>query len=130
MEVIGRAAVVRYDCVHFGSGEAFPANVVYLAPDPAEPFVALTEALAAAFPDCPPYGGAFDEPVPHLTIGHTRSAGRTPHAPGGARWRMGLEAGSTDTRPLQVVRASSLFHRSGAHAAGGSGRRLHPAQAA
>jgi 2'-5' RNA ligase len=43
-------------------------NVVYLAPEPAEPFSRLTSALAAAFPEYPPYGGAFDVVVPHLTI--------------------------------------------------------------
>ena len=46
----------------------FP-GVVWLAPEPAEPFVALTELLAAAFPDHPPYGGAHDEIVPHLSLG-------------------------------------------------------------
>ena len=42
--------------------------MVYLAPEPAAPFVALTEAVGAEFPGFPPYGGAFDEVVPHLTI--------------------------------------------------------------
>ncbi len=45
----------------------FP-GVVYLAPDPAEPFVRLTEAVASRFPEHPPYGGAFEEVVPHLTV--------------------------------------------------------------
>jgi len=43
-------------------------NVVHLEPEPAEPFRRLTVALAAAFPDYPPYGGAFDQVVPHLTV--------------------------------------------------------------
>jgi len=46
----------------------FP-GVVYLAPDDPAPFVALTEAVAAAWPEHPPYEGAYDEVVPHLTIG-------------------------------------------------------------
>lgn len=45
----------------------FP-QTVYLEPEPAGPFVALTAALAKAFPSCPPYGGQFGEVVPHLTI--------------------------------------------------------------
>jgi 2'-5' RNA ligase len=45
----------------------FPA-VLYLAPDPVEPFVAMTEAVAAAYPDFPPYEGIFDSIVPHLTV--------------------------------------------------------------
>jgi 2'-5' RNA ligase len=43
-------------------------NVVYLAPEPAEPFRRLTLALAAAFPDYPPYEGVHEVIVPHLTI--------------------------------------------------------------
>lgn len=47
----------------------FPDGTLYLAPEPATPFALLTAALAAAFPQCPPYGGRF-EPVPHLTVDH------------------------------------------------------------
>lgn len=43
-------------------------NVVYLVPQPVEPFRRLTLALASAFPDYPPYAGAHEEVVPHLTI--------------------------------------------------------------
>jgi len=43
-------------------------NVVYLAPEPADPFRRLTNALAAAFPDYPPYLGAHENVVPHLTV--------------------------------------------------------------
>lgn len=45
----------------------FP-GFLYLAPAPAEPFVRLTEAIVERFPAHPPYGGAFDEIVPHLTV--------------------------------------------------------------
>jgi 2'-5' RNA ligase len=45
----------------------FP-GVVYLEPDPADPFRRLTNALAAAFPGYPPYEGAFEEIVPHVTV--------------------------------------------------------------
>ena len=44
----------------------FPA-VLYLAPDPPGPFVALTEAVVAAYSAYPPYEGVFAEVVPHLT---------------------------------------------------------------
>ena len=43
-------------------------NVVYLVPEPDEPFRRLTNALAAAFPDYPPYEGAHAEVIPHLTV--------------------------------------------------------------
>ena len=47
----------------------FLGGPTYLAPGPVEPFIQLTEILAAAFPQWPPYGGAFDEVIPHLSIG-------------------------------------------------------------
>jgi hypothetical protein len=46
----------------------FPDGLIYLAPDPDAPFRELTRELIAAFPQCPPYGGAYPEPVPHLTL--------------------------------------------------------------
>ncbi|MGK5681539.1 2'-5' RNA ligase family protein [Actinoplanes sp. URMC 104] len=48
----------------------FGQRVVWLAPDPAEPFRALTAAVVARFPAARPYEGRHDEVVPHLTIGH------------------------------------------------------------
>lgn len=46
----------------------FPGGVTYLAPDPASTFRRITQELHRAFPEFPPYGGAFDEVVPHLTV--------------------------------------------------------------
>jgi 2'-5' RNA ligase len=43
-------------------------DVVFLVPEPDAPFRRLIAALTEAFPDYPPYGGAYDESVPHLTI--------------------------------------------------------------
>lgn len=45
----------------------FP-GVVYLAPTPDGPFKDLIRAVFSNFPDTPPYGGAFAEVVPHLTL--------------------------------------------------------------
>jgi len=45
----------------------FP-TVVWLDPEPAEPFRQLTVGLAAAFPDFPPYGGVHPDVVPHVTV--------------------------------------------------------------
>jgi 2'-5' RNA ligase len=46
----------------------FPSGVTYLAPEPASTFRRLTAELHRLFPEFPPYGGEFDEIVPHLTI--------------------------------------------------------------
>ena len=43
-------------------------EVAWLAPEPPEPFAALTRLIAARFPDYPPYEGAHDEVIPHLTV--------------------------------------------------------------
>lgn len=48
----------------------FP-GVVYLAPEPAAPFVRLTEDLSSAL-GIAPYGGRFDTVVPHLTVAQHR----------------------------------------------------------
>jgi len=45
----------------------FPATA-YLAPVPAEPFIALTEALVRTFPEFPPFRGEHESIVPHLTV--------------------------------------------------------------
>jgi 2'-5' RNA ligase superfamily len=42
-----------------------------LAPEPAAPFVALTTALAKAFPAYPPSGGQHRAIIPHLTVART-----------------------------------------------------------
>lgn len=49
----------------------FP-GCLYLAPEPAAPFIALTQGLGARFPAFLPYGGQHGAvPVPHLTVAQT-----------------------------------------------------------
>ncbi|WP_372504853.1 2'-5' RNA ligase family protein [Streptomyces telluris] len=43
-------------------------DVLYLVPEPDTQLRQLTEAIAERWPEAPPYGGRFDEIVPHLTI--------------------------------------------------------------
>lgn len=45
-------------------------TVAYLIPTPAKPFIRMTQAFATRFPECPPYGGAHAEIVPHLTYAY------------------------------------------------------------
>lgn len=59
----------RLDEVH-----AFPDGVIHLPPDPSEPFSALTRRAWEAFPECPPYGGRYDDVTPHLTLDLTAGA--------------------------------------------------------
>jgi 2'-5' RNA ligase len=53
----------------FASVDRFPGAVLFLSPEPLDRFKALTQVFVQAFPDCPPYGGAFPDPHPHLTVG-------------------------------------------------------------
>lgn len=53
--------------VEFRRCGRFP-GVRYLAPEPAAPLPALTAAVWAGWPQTPPYGGQFDDPIPHLTV--------------------------------------------------------------
>ena len=43
-------------------------SLLYLEPQPSEPFAALTASIAAAWPEHPPYEGEFDAVTPHLTV--------------------------------------------------------------
>jgi 2'-5' RNA ligase len=47
----------------------FGSTVLWLAPEPSEPFRALTSAVERQFPEYPPYRGEFADVVPHLTVG-------------------------------------------------------------
>ena len=53
--------------VTFARLDRFP-GLLWLAPEPAEPFVALTEAAVDRFPSFPPYGGRYASIIPHLTV--------------------------------------------------------------
>jgi 2'-5' RNA ligase len=52
----------------------FPDEVAWLAPEPAEPFKALTEAISSQYPEYPPYEGIHDEVIHHLTVAEGGSA--------------------------------------------------------
>lgn len=57
----------------FRHTERFGDRVLYLVPEPVEPFLELTRALVARFPDHPPYAGevAADDLRPHCTVCHS-----------------------------------------------------------
>lgn len=48
----------------------FDDLVLWLAPTDDRPFRRLTRLVHEAFPDYPPFDGAFADPIPHLTVGH------------------------------------------------------------
>lgn len=71
-DVLGHLGAIFADLTPFGFELTdvceFPGGVTYLAPEPASTFRLLTSELHRQFPEFPPYGGAFDDIVPHLTV--------------------------------------------------------------
>ena len=57
--------------VTFARSARFP-SVLYLVPEPEEPFIALTRALMARWPQIEPYAGEHKQIVPHLTVTTSR----------------------------------------------------------
>jgi 2'-5' RNA ligase len=76
----------------------FGDAVLWLAPEPAGPLRALTAAVWARFPQAPPYGGGFDDVVPHLTVGHDQPAGVLAAAAADVATRLPVRA------PVRAVR--------------------------
>jgi hypothetical protein len=98
----------------------FGDEVVWLAPEPDQPFRELIGVVTARFPDYPPYGGTHPELIPHLTIGHAapvealRAAAEAvkPHLPIEAYIRSALIIrGSNAPQSWQTVAELSLGNR-------------------
>ena len=101
------ASVPAFECT-FAQTSWFGGDVLWLAPEPDQPFRALTTALHAAFPQYAPFGGIYPDVVPHLTIGN--------RPPGGL---VALEAAKADVWPALPVRTfvSHAWLMTGAQAA-------------
>ncbi len=75
----------------------FP-EVAWLAPEPSEPFKALIDLVAARFPDYPPYEGAHDVVIPHLTV-----------AEGGVELQDRVEAAVSEHLPIRARAGDVAF---------------------
>lgn len=71
-EVLGGMAAFDY---RFRRVERFGDSTVYLAPEPAAAFRALTDVISRRWADYPPYGGVIETVVPHLTVGDRLAEG-------------------------------------------------------
>ena len=67
-QVAAVAASVPAFEVKFAEPATWPGTV-WLRPEPDDGLRRLMAAAFERFPDCPPYDGAFDDMVPHLTVG-------------------------------------------------------------
>jgi 2'-5' RNA ligase len=65
-----RDCFARSDPIRFSLSaiRRFPAEVLYLALEPDEPFRQLTLSIWNLFPETPPYGGKWPEIIPHLSV--------------------------------------------------------------
>ena len=66
------AGVPRFQCSFERTGW-FNEQVMWLAPEPVDPFHVLTQRVWDEFPECPPYRGVHRDVVPHLTVGDRAS---------------------------------------------------------
>jgi 2'-5' RNA ligase len=76
----------------------FGDTVAWLAPEPADRFREMTEAVWRRYPQAPPFEGVFDEVVPHLTIGHDHPRAQLERAAAGAAGHLPI------TFPVTAVR--------------------------
>jgi 2'-5' RNA ligase len=77
-ETVGRLSELLLDYEPFDATFARTASfpdLLYLDPEPAEAFAALTEAIAGEWPQHPPYGGVHETVIPHLTVAESEDDG-------------------------------------------------------
>jgi 2'-5' RNA ligase len=102
LETLARAvaSVVEFD-VAFARLGWFGDDVLWLAPEPSQPFRALTDAVRRWFPQHAPYGGAHADPIPHLTIGHDAPTEVLRAAAGAIAPRLPIRAHVASARLIQ-----------------------------
>jgi 2'-5' RNA ligase len=74
-------------------------DVLWLAPEPAKPFMDLTRAIAQRYPEHPPYEGVHDEVIPHLTVAHRAEV--PPEVDAELRQRLPIAARATHIAQLE-----------------------------
>jgi hypothetical protein len=105
------ALIASHDSFAFALRRAcwFGQTVLYLAPEPDAPFRALTQAVWQRYPQCPPYGGAYDDVVPHLTIGHDQPLDTLRQAEQTVTAALPIDASATSVRLLGRVDSTSAW---------------------
>ena len=98
-DLFGRQPAFDFTFVRCGR---FP-GVLYLAPEPAARFRALTMSIAQRFPEAPPYGGAFDDITPHLTVAHTADEAILGQVESAVAAQLPLRATATQARLLEFT---------------------------
>jgi 2'-5' RNA ligase len=65
-----RDCFARFEPIRFSLGaiKRFHSGVLYLAPEPDEPFRQLTRSIWKLFPETLPYSGKWPDIIPHLSL--------------------------------------------------------------
>jgi len=88
----------------------FGQDVVYLAPEPAGPFVQLTRAVMDSYPGYRPYRGEFDDIVPHVCVAQRASADEMTAAARVVAERLPIEAHVRDVRLMTYEARRGVWH--------------------
>lgn len=99
-------SVNAFDC-RFLRTRWFGEDVLWLDPEPAQPFRQLTTAVWGAFPQHPPYGGTHDDVIPHLTVAERRLAGLPPVQAADQAVQRGLPLSTRIQRVLLIAGAQA-----------------------
>ena len=107
VDALDAAAELRLEELLAGTGPfsftltrvATLADAAVLLPEPVEPFAALTRLLWNEWPECPPYGGAYDDIAPHVVVAIDPSAAE----------RAAIEAALAPRLPLAARAAEVLL---------------------
>ena len=87
------------------------ADAAVLLPEPAVPFRALTRLLWDEWPECPPYGGAFDDIAPHVTVAIDPPASEREAIAAALAPQLPLPCRATEVLLIEETRAGALRER-------------------
>jgi 2'-5' RNA ligase len=104
------ATTVRPFEAEFDDFGWFADRVVWLAPPQSSQFGSLIREMMNAFPECPPYGGAFDKVVPHITIGESNEVDLLRAAEDAIRPQLPLKSMVTSLSLMEGSTAAGSWH--------------------
>jgi len=87
------------------------ADAAVLVPEPAAPFAALTRLLWDEWPECPPFGGAYENIAPHVVIAIDPTAADRAAIAAALAPRLPLAAGATELLLVEETPSGALRER-------------------
>lgn len=99
----------------------FGEEVLWLAPEDPRPLRALTDVVCQAFPGLLPFGGQFDDVVPHLTVAHGAHHRDMLRAERSLAGHLPIHARPTEVTLMTLRTSGGQWHRAHAFPLGGGG---------